>query len=170
MACINPQHIEQLMAMINASPYMELLDLRLVEMRDNYCRATLDLGHKHMNMLGGAHGGAYASLMDVGAYWPLYCTLPDGVGFTTLDLSVDNLRSAREGLVTVEGRVIKQGGSIGLTEAEARDEQGRLLIHAQSKLFISDRIPSIAQSAESLGMGTLPPKFLDEGSDPRERP
>ena len=162
MARINPQHIEQLMPLIDESPFVKLLGIHMEEMRDNYCRATVPVTHDLLNILGGVHGGAYATMMDVGAFWAVYCTLPDGVGYTTLDLNMDPLRAVNSGVLTIEGSVLKQGGSIAITQAEARDEAGRPIVHAQSKLFISDRLPSTAAALAQAGIAQLPPKFLDD--------
>lgn len=162
MARINPAHIAALMPLIDDSPFVKLLGIHMEEMRDNYCRATVEVTPKLLNVLGGVHGGAYATMMDVGAYWAVYCTLPEGAGFTTLDLAVDNLRAVSSGTLTIEGTVLKQGGSIAITQADARDEAGRHIVHAQSKLFISDRIAPIPQALADAGIAQLPPKFLDD--------
>lgn len=157
---INPTHLEHLMALINDSPYFSLLGIQLKELGVGYCKAEVSVEHKHLNAFGGIHGGAYASMVDCAAYWALYCNLPEDMGYITLDLVVDNLRAIDSGLVTIEGSVIKQGGSICLTEAEARDEQGRLLVHCQSKQFLSPTLQPVSAAVRAMGAEPLPPKFL----------
>ena len=72
MATMNPEHASAVIELINRSPYFELLDVKLVELGEGSCVASCDLQRKHMNAFGGAHGGAYASLLDCAAYWAVY--------------------------------------------------------------------------------------------------
>lgn len=160
MSSVNPIHVEQVMDLANKSPYFKLLGMKLEEMREGYCKVVVDVEKKHLNAFGGIHGGAYASLIDTAAYWALYCELEEEAGFITLDLCVNNLRAVREGRVVVEGRVIKRGRSISLCEAEAYDEQGRLLAHGTSKQFLSPTLQPISAAVKSLDSQPLAPKFL----------
>ena len=161
MKTLNPAHIEALFALINRSPYFELLGMKLVEMRSGYCKAIVDLERKHLNAFGGVHGGAYASLVDTAAYWALYPELDEDAGFITLDLSVSNLLAVREGRIVIEGSVIKRGRNIALCEASAFDEQGRLLVHCTSKQFLSPTLQPMSAAILELGCDPLPPKFLN---------
>ena len=101
--------------------------------------------------------------VDCAAYWALYCELEEDAGFITLDLTINNLRaSSGEGVVTIESGVVKRGGSICLTEAEARDERGRLLVHCLSKQYLSPTLQPISMAVREMGFDPLPPKFLDD--------
>ena len=83
------------MELINRSPYFELLGIRLTALSEGACTVEAVLERKHLNAFGGAHGGAYASLLDCAAYWALYCSLDEDEGFTTVDLNASNLRAPR---------------------------------------------------------------------------
>lgn len=161
MSRINPEHVNKVLELVNQSPYFQLLNMVVQEMSEGYSKVVVDLERKHLNAFGGVHGGAYASMVDAAAYWALYCDLEEDAGFITLDLTVDNLRAIDGGTITIEGRVIKRGRSICLTEAEARDEQGRLLVHCLSKQFLSPTLQPISAAVRELGSDPLPPKFLD---------
>ena len=162
MSRLNPAHVKRVIELANSSPYFQLLNLELQEMREGYCKAIVNLEHKHLNAFGGVHGGAYASMVDTASYWALYCDLPEEAGFITLDLTVDNLRAVDHGTIVIEGGVIKRGRSICLCEAEARDEQGRLLVHCLAKQFLSPTLQPISAAVRALGVDPLPPKFLDD--------
>lgn len=136
MAQVNPRHVDAVMELINRSPYFELLGIRLTALSEGACTVEAVLERKHLNAFGGAHGGAYASLLDCAAYWALYCSLDEDEGFTTVDLNASNLRASGPGLVVVEGRVVKRGRTMCLCEAELRDAEGRLLAHATSKMLV----------------------------------
>lgn len=157
---INPEHIAQYIDFVNESPYSKMLGTILCELSEGYCKCVVNADHRHMNMFGSVHGGAYATMMDMGTYWPLYCTIPEDVGYTTISLDVDNLHGAGEGLIIIEGHLIKQGSTLALCEAEARDEQGKLLVHATAKQFLSRDIQPITAALAFMGRDPLPPKFI----------
>lgn len=77
MAKINPKHIEALLALINHSPYFELLSMRVCQLDVGYSRVELDLSNQHMNPFGAIHGGVYSSIIDTAAYWSAYCEVDD---------------------------------------------------------------------------------------------
>lgn len=161
MTRLNPEHTAKVLELVNQSPYFQLLSMELRDMREGYAKVVVDLERKHLNAFGGIHGGAYASLADTAAYWALYCSLPEDAGFITLDLTVDNLRAVSSGVVVAEGSVIKQGRSVCLCEAEARDENGKLLVHCLSKQFLSPTLQPISAAVRELGFEPLPPKYVD---------
>lgn len=160
MKTLNQAHIDAVIELANRSPYFQLLGMRLVEMREGYCKAEVDIEKKLLNAFGGIHGGAYASLVDTAAYWALYPELDEDAGFITLDLNVSNLRAVNAGRITVEGGVLKRGRNIALCEASAYDEAGRLLVHCTSKQFLSPTLQPISAAVRELASEPLPPKFI----------
>ena len=160
MRQVNPTHIDALLALVNAGPYFELLSMKVCEIRAGYARVEMDFERKHLNNFGAIHGGVYASLIDTAAYWSVYCDLDEQAGYTTIDLSVNNLSMIREGRILVEGRAIKTGRSICLAEAAAKGADGRLLAYGTSKLMLLDGKQSVAEMVKARGWQPLPPKFV----------
>lgn len=78
----------------------------------------------------------YASIIDTSAYWAAYCEMDEDTGYTSLDVSINNLSMKKDGLIIVEGRTVKRGRSICLCQAVATDEAGKVLAHGTSKLMI----------------------------------
>ena len=156
----NPEHIKALIDLINRGQYFLLLDMKVCELKKDYSRVELDLQGKHLNPFGAIHGGVYSSLIDTAAYLSVYCGLDEAAGYTTLDLSVNNLSMAREGRIIAEGRSIKVGRSICLAEATVKDADGKLLAHGTSKLMILEETQSVNQALKVMGYKALPPKFL----------
>ncbi len=160
MKKLNPQHVERVIEMANKSPFLSHMGIRMEEMREGYCRSRMPVSNL-LNAFGGIHGGAYAALLDNVTYWALYCSMDEDMGYTTIDLTVSDLRSTKAGEVVCEGRVIKHGRTISLTEAEVRDGDGRLLAHATSKLFSSPTVQPISAAVVATNSDPLPPKFVD---------
>jgi uncharacterized protein (TIGR00369 family) len=101
---------------------------------------TLDPAETHYNPLGTVHGGVIATLLDSAAGCAVHSVLPQGTGYTTVDLHTTFLRpvSAASGRVTAEGSVLSRGARTALAEARLTDERGRLLAHATSTCLILD--------------------------------
>lgn len=158
---LNPAHLDQVKLLADSSPFLNLLGAKLVELDIDYCRTEVVVTPDLLNVFGGIHGGAYAAMMDNASYWCLYCGMDEDAGFTTIDLNVSDLRSVHEGLIVTEGRAIKYGSTLCLSEAVAKDEQGRILAHATSKFLVSPRIQTIAMAARRAGIDPIAPKFLD---------
>ena len=160
MKAINPAHIAALLNLINNGPYFRLLGMQVLELSPGYSKVELDLDRKHLNPFGAVHGGVYSSLIDTAAYWAAYCELDEGVGYTSLDVSVSNLAMAKTGKLIACGASIKIGRSICLCEATVKDGSGATLAHGTSKLMILDGKQSIDHAIEAMGYPLLPPKFI----------
>lgn len=143
MKTLNPEHIKEVLNLINHGPYFELLLMKVCELGIGYCKVEVDLETKHMNPFGAIHGGVYSSIIDTAAYWAVYCELEENAGFTSIDIKVDNLSMIKEGKIIVEGKSLKIGRSICLSEATAKDVNGKLLAHGTSKLMVIQGLQSI---------------------------
>ncbi len=161
MKTVNPKHIEQLLTLINASPYFKLLNIEVCELKKGYSKIIVRLEEKHLNPFGTLHGGVYASAIDTAAYWAAYCELDEDAGFTSVDVSVNNLSMASGGMIIAEGRSVKVGRSICLCEATATDENGRLLAHGTSKLMLLNGRQSVSEAVRAMGGEPLVKKFID---------
>ena len=155
---INPEHIQAILQLINNSPYFQLIGMRLTEMKSNYARVELTMDRDHCNPFGSIHGGVYAALIDTATYWSAYYDMPEDTGFTSIDVSVNNLFSLREGKIVVEGKTIKSGRSLCIAEATAWTEEGKMLAFGTSKMMLLKDRQSIRQLAAAAG-SSLPPKF-----------
>lgn len=101
----------------------------------------------HYNPLGTVHGGVLATLLDTATGCAVHSTLPEGVGYTSVDLSTKFLRqvTVESGRLRCEGSVLSSGRRTALAEARLTDSQGRLVAYATSTclLFgISEQAPS----------------------------
>jgi uncharacterized protein (TIGR00369 family) len=156
---LNEDHIKAITNLINHSPYFKHLSMQVTELTFGYCKIEVELQTNHLNPFGGIHGGVYASAIDSAAYWAIYCDLNEDVGLISVDLKVDNLATLKDGKIIIEGKKIKVGKTLCLSEAIATDKYGKLLAHGTSKLMITPGIQSIKQALTNLGYNTFPQKF-----------
>jgi uncharacterized protein (TIGR00369 family) len=99
---------------------------------------TVEPAEYHYNPIGSVHGGVYATLLDSAAGCSVHTLLPADVGYTSLDLSVKFLGSARmgSGPLICTGTVPHLGRRTALAEARIEDQNGKLLASATSSCLI----------------------------------
>jgi uncharacterized protein (TIGR00369 family) len=121
-----------------APPIAHTLGFTLTEVDEGRAVFQLDPDEFHYNPIGSVHGGVYATLLDSACGCAVHTTLPAGVAYTSLDLSVKFLGAMRTttGVVTCTGTVKHRGSRTALAEAELVDASGRLLATAQSSCLI----------------------------------
>lgn len=97
--------------------------------------ATAD--ERHLNPLGGVHGGFAATVMDSVTGCAVHTMLESGVGYGTVDLNVKMLRPVPKNVsLTAEGRVINISKSLGISEGVLKDAEGKIYAHATATCMI----------------------------------
>lgn len=155
---LNPQHIKELVRLINEGPYFQTLSMFIVDMGIGYCEVSIDIVNKHLSPYAAIQGGVYASIVDTAAYWAPYSELPEDVGLITMDVNINHMASVKSGLIIARGERIKIGRTICLSQVIVNDEKGKILAQGTSKLLITkglQTIPHITGYSAS-----MPTKFL----------
>jgi uncharacterized protein (TIGR00369 family) len=95
-------------------------------------------GKGHYNPLGVVHGGYFCTLLDSALGCAIHSTLPQGVGYTTLELKVNLIRSLTDqvGPVRAEGKTIHVGSRVGIAEGFIADVDGKRYAHATTTCLI----------------------------------
>ncbi len=92
---------------------------------------------RHLNPLGGVHGGFAATVLDSVTGCAVHTMLEPGVSYATVDLNVKMLRPIPKNTPLVgEGRVIHLSKSIGVAEGTIKDGAGKLYAHATATCLI----------------------------------
>ncbi len=104
------------------------LGIELDSYADGVIRAHLTLRPDHFAPHGYVHAGTVVSLADTAAGYGCLLNLPDGgTGFTTIELKTNFLRSAREGTISCEARLLHGGRTTQLWDATVSDPEGRTM-------------------------------------------
>jgi uncharacterized protein (TIGR00369 family) len=84
------------------------------------------------------HGGYFCTLLDSALGCAIHSTLPKGIGYTTLELKVNLIRSLSDevGPVRAEGKTIHVGSRVGIAEAIITDVDGKRYAHATTTCLI----------------------------------
>lgn len=128
--------IEQIRARLREStpllPIGEHLGFRIASVRKGRVTVELKVRPHHANAIGTLHGGVLCDIADAAMALSHATNIAADETFTTLELKINFLKPVWEGKLRAEGRVIKQGRTIGLTECNVFDEEGSLVAHATS--------------------------------------
>lgn len=119
-------------------PIGQTLDFALDEVERGRAVFSLVPGEEHYNPIGSVHGGVFATLLDSAAGCAVQSTLPQGMAYTSLDLTVKFLRpiTVDTGRVRAIGTVINSGRRTALAQAQLIDATDRLLAHATSSCML----------------------------------
>jgi len=115
-----------------------LLGMELTDVEHGRVGFTLSTVPDFANPLGTVHGGIAATMLDSAMGCAVHTTLPAGVGYTTLELKVNYIRSvATDGrTLTAEGTVIHAGRTTATAEGRVHDAAGNLIAHATTTCLI----------------------------------
>jgi len=103
-----------------------LLGIEFDGAEEGIVRAHMNLEQKHFAPNGYVHAAAVIGLADTAAGYGCLLSLPEGgTGFTTIELKTNFLRSAREGTITCEARLVHGGRTTQLWDATVSDPEGR---------------------------------------------
>ena len=134
--------IEVLQAMLaGAGPYphiAETLDFALVEVDKGRAVFQGTPLVKHLNPMGGVHGGWYATLLDSALGCAVHSLMPAGRAYTTAELSLNIVRaaSATSGPLRAIGNVIHCGRQLATAEARIVGPDGRLYAHGTTTCLV----------------------------------
>ncbi|MEV5574837.1 PaaI family thioesterase [Spirillospora sp. NPDC052269] len=93
---------------------------------------------KFSNPLGTVHGGILSTLLDSAMGCAVHTTLPEGAGYTTLELKVNFVRAVpiEGGRLTCEGTTIHVGRRVATAEGRIVDENGKLIAHGTTTCMV----------------------------------
>lgn len=98
-------------------------------------KATAD--QRHLNPLGGVHGGFAATVLDSVTGCAVHTMLEAGVGYGTIDLNIKMCRPIPQNKeLTAIGTVINISKNLGISEGKIIDEDGKLYAHATATCMI----------------------------------
>jgi uncharacterized protein (TIGR00369 family) len=112
-----------------APPIAGVLNFTIVEAEPGRALFRGLPNERHLNPLGGIHGGWTATIMDSALACAVQTTLEIGEAYTTAEFKVNLVRpiTPRTGEVTCEGRVVHRGRTLAVSEASLKDASGKLL-------------------------------------------
>ena len=114
------------------------MGLRPVEVSEG--RAVFDAtpDERHLNPMGGVHGGFICTVLDSVTGCAVHTMLEAGAAYGTIDLAVKMLRPLKPGQTyRAEGRVLNMSARLGISEGSLRDADGKLVATATCTCLIT---------------------------------
>ena len=116
--------------------WMEHLGARVAEAVPGRVVIELEAGPQHRHGGGVVQGGVITQIADAAMGMSLATLQDDGSWNTTIELKINFVRPAVEGLLRAVGRVIEMRQSLLFSEADVVDGQGRLIARASSTCMV----------------------------------
>ena len=126
-----PFNKEKMLARCNESAkstLMETLDIRYIDVGDDYLVASMPVNPRVHQPMGLLHGGASAALAEsVGSVASIMLIDSEKFEVRGIEITANHLRSKTAGTVTATAKILHQGRSIHLWEIRITDEDQRLI-------------------------------------------
>lgn len=132
----NDAYIQELIQVVNNSPFPRHLPMRLSAVSLDRSTVSLFVEECHMQPFGMVHGGVLATLIDTATFWAAFLRLPEGCGLVNIDLKLNYLTPVRSGRLEAQGFCMRSGRTLSYTTASVIDgDGGELLAHGSSTLM-----------------------------------
>ena len=110
--------------------YLELTDVVIEEIGENYCRCSMEVKDKHLNISNNVQGGAIFTLADSAfAVSSNIGYIERGENLVAIgqSASISYLKAISSGTLYAEGRRIGGGKKMALYRMDVTDEQGNIV-------------------------------------------
>src|SRR4030042_3051581 len=112
---------------IPRAPISEIIPMKPMEIAGGYIKFTAKADKRHINPLGGVHGGFAATVLDSVTGCAVHTMLEAGTSYGTVDLNIKVLKTVPlEKELVAEGKVIHLSKKIGVSEGTLKDSEGNL--------------------------------------------
>ena len=136
--------VDYLRAMVDGElpppPIGGLLQFDISDVKPGHVEFTCVPDESAYNPIGAIHGGLVCTLLDSVTGCAIHSTLPQGKGYTSIEIKVNYLKAVRlsSGTLTATGTVVKSGSRVGFAEGVVTDAGGAVVATATSTLLIFD--------------------------------
>lgn len=115
----------------------QTVPMAFVEVEAGYVKMSARADERHLNPMGGIHGGFAATLLDSVTGCAVHSTLEPGVGYGTIDFHAKMLRPVpRDQDLVAEARTVHVSRNIATSEGTLKSSDGRLLATATATCFV----------------------------------
>jgi 1,4-dihydroxy-2-naphthoyl-CoA hydrolase len=123
-----------------ADTLVDHLGIRLIEVGEDYLRATMPVDNRTRQVMGVLHGGASAALAEtVGSFAANMCVDHTRFACVGQEINANHLRPVPGGLVTATARPFHIGTRSQVWHIEIHDERQRLVCVSRLTMAVIDR-------------------------------
>jgi len=119
-------------------PIAQLLGMRLAEVERGHAVFEATPAEHHYNPIGVVHGGLALTLLDSAMACSVQTQLPQGTGYTTLEVKVNLVRAItlQTGKLRSIGKIVHAGNRIATAEGRLEDAAGKLYAHGTTTCIV----------------------------------
>lgn len=122
---------------IPAASISETIPMKPTQIESGQVTFEVQADKRHLNPLGGVHGGFAATVLDTVTGCAVHTVLEAGVGYGTIDLNIKMCRPIpKNKALTAIGSVINTSKNLAISEGKIIDEDGKLYAHATATCMI----------------------------------
>lgn len=132
-------YIRSMLAGANpAPPIAQLMQFTITEAEHGRVVFECEPNESHYNPIGTVHGGLACTLLDSAVGCAVQTTLPQGQGYTSVEIKISYLRPilASSGTLRCVGTVTKTGARVAFAEGVITDAAGKIVATASSTLLV----------------------------------
>lgn len=131
----------ELVNSLNKNTMMEILDIKCVEIGDDYVVATMPVDHRTHQPMGLLHGGASAALIEtIGSMGSVLLIDVNKQAPVGLEINANHLGGLKSGMVRGTGKIIHAGKRTHVWQVDIRDEAtDKLICTGRLTVMIIDR-------------------------------
>ena len=127
----------------NKDLFAAAADIRLLELRSGFARASMTLGDKHINSLGIVHGGAVFTLADLA-----FGAAANSAGrvAVAIDTNISFLKATRTGTLHAEAVEISRTRRLSVCTVRITDDAGEPVALFQGTAYIKEEslLPAVS--------------------------
>ncbi len=130
-----PDNVKDLKVKEKNEPIASFLKMKLVELKPGYSKVTMKLLPEHVNFNGMVFGGIVMAIADQSFAYATNSLLMPSIA---TQFNIHLIAGAKVGdVLTAEGRVIKSGRRIGVTEMTVTNQDGKLIAKATGTTVVT---------------------------------
>ncbi|GAA0782339.1 MULTISPECIES: PaaI family thioesterase [Pseudomonadati] len=123
---------------IPAPSITQTMPMKAIKVSEGEITFEAQADERHLNPMGGVHGGFAATVLDSATACAVHSALPAGASYATIDLNVKMVRPVpKNQAVFATGKLINLSTSLAIADATLTDKQGRLLATACASCMVS---------------------------------
>jgi uncharacterized protein (TIGR00369 family) len=123
---ITPERVQAIREKFETNHFPRMLGIEIDLIEPGRAVLGVEVRQELLQLQGVMHGGAIASLVDTAVAFAIISVSKPEDRFTTVEMKVNYLSSIREGRITADARLIRDGRRIIVADCDVFDAKGRL--------------------------------------------
>jgi acyl-CoA thioesterase len=130
-------HTFELDSWFDFSPYEQLLQMEVVEVKDGKAKLTMAFLLQYAQGAGLMHGGAIISFADTALVMAIKSVLPPHTHFATVSVEANFLKPVKQGIITADARLTRQQQRLIDGKVEVHTETGEQVLSFSARFKIA---------------------------------